>query len=232
MTFFRECVPLTLAFLMLFASPSSPQEKKTQEVPTELFGIKVGKDYRLGTPETGDFGDFPVKKFTGIKRLMGSGFSYYFQPIKANPAFEYIEERNKPEDTLFDTSFRAYLYPVIPPDVQSLRDLERVVTSMKHRVARVEWSKNMPNKDEAYYAAMDWCATFKATFSVAPKITDLSSDTRWYSCEFTSGDRTFEAQNVGEIVSVSLSLRRDISDKINEEVEQRIRSLQGKDLLE
>lgn len=224
-------MPLSLAFLTLLAHPTYSQDKK-QEVPTELFGITVGKVYSLGEPESGDLGNFPVKKFTGMQKFMGSGVSYYFQPIKANPAFEYIEKKEKPEDSFFGTSFRAYIYPVIPPDIQSLKELEQIWMRLKHRVALVEWSKNMPNKDDAYYAAMDWCETFEATVSVAPKVTDLGSDTRWYSCEFNAGDRVLEAQNVGEILSVSLSLRKDILETIDADVEERIRSLQGKALLE
>lgn len=225
------CLALSLAFLTLLASPTHPQDKK-QEVPKELFGITIGRVYSLGSPESGDLGDFPVKRFTGMQKFMGSGVSYYFQPLKANPAFEYIEKRKKPEDSFFGTSFRAYIYPVIPPNIQSLKELEQTWLKLKHRVALVEWRKDMPTKDDAYYAAMDWCATLKATLSVEPKITDLRSDTYWYRCEFTSDDRVIEARNVGEGVSVSLRLRDDISDKIDADVEERIRSLQGKALLE
>jgi hypothetical protein len=232
MTTCRQCVPLTLAFLMQIASPSYSQVKNTMEVPTELFGITIGKAYSIGEPENGDLGNFPVKKFAGIQKFMGSGVSYYFQPIKANPAFEYIEERKTPEDKFFATSFRAYIYPVIPPDIQSLKELEQNWMKFKHRVTLVEWSKDMPNENDAYYAAMDWCATFKATISVDPKITDLSPGTQWYRCEFTSGDRVLEARNVGKGVSVALRLREDITDKINADVEERVRSLQGKALLE
>jgi len=217
---------------MHIASPSYSQVKNTQEVPTELFGIAIGKAYSIGEPENGDLSNFPVKKFAGIRKFMGSGVSYYFQPIKANPAFEYIEKRELPENKYFATSFRAYIYPVIPPDIQSMKALDQIWMKLKHQVTLVEWSKDMPNEDDAYYAAMDWCATFKATISVDPKITDLSPGTRWYSCEFTSGDRVLEARNVGKGVYVALRLRKDISDKINADVEERVRSLQGKALLE
>ena len=200
-----------------------------QGVPTQLFGIAVGRAYNIGNPEAGDLGDFPVKKFGGIKQFLGMGVSYYFEPLKANPMFEYIEEREKPDDEFFTTSFRAYIYPVIPDSVQTMDELQTVWPGLKQRVKLVEWHKKFPKKDDAYYRAINLCNTFTAGLNVAPKILDTDE---WYTCTFTAGERDFEVRNAGNLLLVSLSLRRDLREKLDKDVDARIRALQSKDLLQ
>lgn len=221
---------MALAALLTLSVPATAasQGSGKQDVPTELFGIKVGQDYNIGNPDTGDLGDFPVKKFAGIQIFMGSGLSYYFEPLKANEMFEYVESRKKPDDRFFTTSFRAYLYPVIPESIQDIDRLKKAWPTLKQRVALIEWQMTSTKADDAYYRAIDLCETFSAGFAVKPKISDID---KWYNCTFTSGEREFDVRNSGDLLSVSLSLRDDIRNKLDKEVDSRIRGLKSKALL-
>ncbi len=221
-----------ISCFMFFPLHALAQEA-TREVPRELFGIKVGEVYDIGNPDTGDLGNFPVKSFAGIQRFLGSGISYYFEPLKANPEFEYKEERIKPDEKYYTTSFRAYILPVLPSDITTMEQLRSRWQKVQHRVALIEWQKKMPSEEDAYFRSLDYCKTFAASLNVAPEITDIYDTIgKWYSCKFTSGEREFEIRNAGELLTVGLSLRKDIREKMEKDTETFVRKLKARELLE
>lgn len=228
---------MTGGLALVFVSPicgttsiALSDDAQRRPVPTELFGITVGATYDLGNPDNGDLGNFPVKKFAGINKFLGQGFSYYFEPIKESKFFEYVEMKKKPEDKYFTTSFRAYLLPVVPPDIKSMKEFIARSAEFKSEVILIEWNSDAKNKDEAYYWAIDLCKTFSADFSVAPKITDFREE-KWYECAFSSGDLVFRVSS-SYSRSVQLQLNDEVSAAKEQQIENFVRRLKSKELLE
>lgn len=211
----------SIVFLLLLSSLSLAEESRG--VPEKLFGIKLGGIYDIGDSKSKGVGNIPVKKMTGIVRLLGMGVHYYFQPKEVYKIFEYVEKREKPEDQYFNTSFRLYLLPVIPPKITTKEQLEN--TKLNWEVATIEWSNDAKTKEDAYYWAIDLCKTFKADISVEPKIIN-NYETKLHVCTFSSGDRDFEVSSAFSR-TVSLSYKKEVFETKNEAVDQVIRKLEA-----
>ena len=123
-------VGLVFATIILVAQPAWAESP----VPTKLFGIELGRVYEM--PEDVILKGAPIKKFTGLKKAwLGHGTSYYFEPSRKYPPFEYVERKEDDSD-YFTTSFRLYLFPVIPEGFLITEDTES--KDIKWEVAVVE----------------------------------------------------------------------------------------------
>lgn len=94
---------------------------------------------RLPNQNELNHGDLPVARMTGANRFLGMGLHFYFQPRRTYDLFPFVEEREKPGDKYFKTSFRLYLMPVIPASAKTLADLDKS-KSTDHEVVVIEWS--------------------------------------------------------------------------------------------
>jgi hypothetical protein len=197
---------ISVVFLLLISSQSFAEGPRG--VPEKLFGIALGGIYDLGNPEVNDLGNMPVKKFTGMNRFLGNGIHYYFQLKDEHKFFEYVEKRKKPEDKYFETSFRLYLLPVIPPTITTAEQLDQA--KLKWEVSVIEWSNDPKTKEDAYYWAIDLCKTFEVDISLKPEITNYY-DEKWYECTFSTGDREFKVSS-SYSKSVQLSYKREVFD--------------------
>ena len=215
---------ICFAFLLLISSQSWAEGPRG--VPEKLFGIALGGIYDIGNPEVNDFGNIPVKRFTGMNRFLGNGIHYYFEPKKEHKFFEYVEKREKPEDKYFTTSFRLYLLPVIPPAITTVEQLDKA--KLKWEVSIIEWSNDPKTKEDAYYWATNLCKTFGVDISVKPEIID-HYDSKWYECTFSTGDREFKVSSFSS-KSVQLSYKKEVFDNKNELVDKVLRKLHAKEI--
>jgi hypothetical protein len=213
----------------------------TAPVPTKLFGIELGTVLDIDQERSIDPAQIPVKTFRGMKRALGYGIHYYFEPIAVNPTLPYKEDKKKPADEFYETSFRLYLLPIAPIGAKTPEDFERSIA--KYEILTINWEEvdvkrngySPESKEEKearfgdYLWAMNLCKTFQVEFAVKPKVSDFS-DTNSYICEFTQGERTFEVSSFYR-KSLRLSLRRDLADKKNDDFGTAVRQLQARDLL-
>lgn len=195
-------------------------------VPTELFGIKLGGIYEIGDSEKNTLGNIPIKKFTGMKRFLGQGIHYFFQPMKEYKAFEYIEKKEDPENQYYETSFRLYMLPIIPHSFKKIEQLEKLTP--KWEVAVIEWSSEAKTKDDAYYWAIDICKTFETDINLKPEIIN-SYEQKWYECIFSTGSREFKASS-SYSRSIQLSYIKKVFDKKNDEVEKIIHKIKAEEI--
>jgi hypothetical protein len=203
--------------------------KFTAGVPETLFGVKLGGIYDLGEPETGNLGNLPIKKFTGVQSLLGSGLHYYFQPNSHSDFFAYKEKPKNPDDKYFPSTFRLYLFPVIPESIKTIEELRTL--KPKYQVSLIEWSDKLKKDSDGYYWAVDTCKTFTAQISdIKPVISDLNN-AQMYTCEFTAGGQQLVIQNLGNLVTFTLKYEKVIWDMKNDEVDKRVRQLQAKEIL-
>jgi hypothetical protein len=209
------------ALVLLLISASLPAQPSQRGVPTKLFGITLGGVYDVGDGQK-SLGDLPVAKFAGIQTFLGHGIHYYFRPQAENKAFPYIEKRKKPDDQFFETSFRLYLLPVIPPTVKTLQEVEQ--RKQKWEVAAIEWSDTAKAEDEAYYWAVDLCKTFQIDIGSKPTVID-NFETKWHNCTFASADREFSVGNLQAMKIVELSFKRDVLERKDKAVESVLRRL-------
>ncbi len=203
-----------------------------QDVPTKLFGIRLGDVYDLGQPDSGHLGSVPVKSFTGSKSsLMGVGVQYYFEPMESYEAFPFLEMRREPGSRYFESSFRLYLLPVIPADTKSAAELEKA--RLKWEVALIEWSGDPAPLDSAterraYSWAWELCKTFAADLTQLPIIRD-DQPQNLYSCTFISEDRSFEISSLGGR-RAQLAFRSALLTAKDEAVERTLRKLAAKQI--
>ena len=157
------------------------------EIPRELFGIRLGAQFKP-PPEFEDAGDsVPYKRATGSQnRIMGTGIHLYVEPRKTYKAFPYIEYP-EPDNKYFTTSFRLLVLPVIPDSVISM---EKLGTDFEWEVVLIEWADS-DDESDGYFWAEEMCKTFSLDFNVEPTIVDqIKQD--WYECRFVSNDRVFK----------------------------------------
>lgn len=207
------------------------KDKKDEKFPVELFGLEVGKKYKLGTMENNDYGNLPIKKMTGIERFLGRGFHLYFQPIKEHSRFEYIENKQKPDDKYFSTSFHTYFLPVIPNDIQNMEELQNKLSSFEVQLIKVNWSKNFNNNEDAYFWAADLCQTFKSYLGYENENIDYYKD-KWRSCTFRSGEIVLEISNISSRSDFSLSIDKKQFEILEKAVDETIRRLEAKKILQ
>jgi hypothetical protein len=207
--------------ILVFVSAALSAQTAERTVPTRLFGITLGATYDVGDGPN-NLGDLPVLKYTGSRTFLGHGVHYYFKPKSENKAFPYIEKRTKPDDQFFETSFRLYLFPAIPPNVKTIQQLDKL--KLKWEVATIEWSDTATSKEDAYYWAADLCSTFEMDIGAKPSVLD-NLDMKSHSCSWTSGDREFSVRNLQAMKIVELTYKHAVVERKDKAVEARLRKL-------
>jgi hypothetical protein len=230
---------ITSFFLCAFLMCTATRSETTGKVPNSLFGVKLGAIY--APSEGNEIGDMPVKKITGTKGFIGQGFQYYFEPLKVNSYFPYIENKKNPEKNDLENSHKLYLLPIIPDSVTSSKELETL--NFKYLVTSISWydeSKarhdmqgkselEIKTKDTEYYWAMDMCKTLGADISVHPVILDSYAD-KSYECTFIENDRELKISNWYR-KKITLAFKGAVFDKLNRSVETQFRKLKAKEIL-
>lgn len=215
-------------FLFLTAQLASAGELPS-EIPTELFGLRLGETYDIGNPSAGLLGSMPVKRFTGSEKFLGEGFSYYFEPRKTYKAFSFIVDKKRRGEKFFGSPFRAYLLPVIPNTIKSTEELEK--GDFKWRPILIEWSVKAETEMDTYTWAMDLCRTFELDFGKKPEVLEaISNDLAYYTCKFQSGDREFKIEGMGGFKTIQLTYNNKVSIEMQNVVEKIRRKLQAKDI--
>jgi hypothetical protein len=210
-------------------------------VPTKLFGIELGTILEANPSREIPAAQIPAKAFRGLDRGWGHGGHYYFEPISVNPALPYQEDKVKPSDDFYKTSYRLYLLPIAPKGAKTIEEFDKLMT--KWEILTINWEeadikrKGYPKdgKEEQaarandYFWAVNLCKTFMAELAVKPEILDFpGSDT--YTCRFTQDERTLEVSSSYN-KSLRLEPRRDISDAKHKVLDTAVRQLQARDLL-
>lgn len=217
----------SLCILVLYTiSILSSFSAQAVNIPDKLFGITLGAIHTLE--------DFPVKKITGISKIVDKGIHYYFQPIDgmASNSFQYIEKKTNPDDEFYATSFHTYMLPVIPSEITSMEQFNKAI--LKWEVVQIDWSEfseesNNKAREEEYYWAFNLCKTFSVYFSVKPKISDFY-DNKIYRCVFSFNEREFKVEAIG-CKTVALVYNREIIDNQINVAETIIRRLSAKEIL-
>ncbi|MDP9360532.1 MAG: hypothetical protein M3P29_03680 [Acidobacteriota bacterium] len=209
--------------ILIFMTVSLQAQTTPKGVPTKLFGVTLGSVYDVGDGAN-NFGDLPVARFAGMRTFLGHGVHYYFKPKSENKAFPYIEKKKRPDDKTFETSYRLYLLPVIPPTTKTVDQLEH--QKQKWEVATIEWSDTAETKDDAYYWAIDLCETFQMDIGSKPVVIDNHA-TKWHKCIFASGNREFSVSNLQDMRIVELAYKHDVLERKDKAVESVLRRLRA-----
>lgn len=188
-------------FIALFSHPLFAAEK--QKFPDSLFGVKLGGVYKIGEgKDHSDVGNLPVKKFAGMEKgiLIGAGFHYYFEPLKAYKAFRYVEKRKKPSDEFFPTSFVLYLFPVIPKIVKSLEEFENISDKdVNWEVASIRWQDDATSEKDAYAWAASMCK------NISVDLGRESDHKLWeQGCSFVEDTKELDVEAIGELKLLTL----------------------------
>ena len=216
---------LLITFLV---SSSFSYAQGVNEVPKELFGIKLGALYDLSKVTRESNGGLPIKEFTGSNQFLGYGTHFYFEPIKESKYFPYKENKKKDNDKFYTTNYRLYLLPVIPSSIKTIEELSSSKLDME--VIIIEWSDEKKNQEEAYFWAMEMCKTFSSDIKIKPVIVD-NYESKGFFCEFKQDNRILDIHKMMNSVYFSLNYDKVVSDKKNKEVEDKIRKLTAKDML-
>jgi len=210
-------------------------------VPTKLFGIELGAI--LEADATGNIppAQIPAKAFRGLDSGWSNGAHYYFEPITVNLSLPYREEKKKPDDQFYKTSYRLYLLPIAPTGATTIEQFGKLMTKLE--VLAINWEEVDVKRDgypkdskeenaarvDDYYWATNLCKTFTAELAVKPEISDFSNRDN-YTCRFTQDERSLEVSSSYR-KSLRLVLRRDLSDEKHKALDTVVRQLQARDLL-
>lgn len=211
-------------------------------VPKSLFGVELGKTYRVPNKKDHTHGDIPVRRMTGANKFLGVGVHFYFQPLRTYKEFPFVERREKPKDKYFPSSFRLYLLPVIPTNVKTLQDFENSA-ELEFEVMVIEWRETSRSNvrstkkvHEDYFWAKDLCDTFEADLGVKPEVLDVwysekesQSKSTFYSCTFEEGDRRLMV-NSSFGPSVTLNFQDEFYESKNTTVETQLHKLRAADI--
>jgi hypothetical protein len=195
-----------------------PAVASSQQVPTVLFGVEVGRSYEMALDGSIDL---PVSEVTGYTQFIGTGVHVFFRPSETSSMFPYIEYPEEGNEA-FATSYRAYLLPVIPESVESLDDLDSLT---EYQAVLVQWSDSKASDREAwddYWWARNMCRSIESDLNVEPDISDYI-DTLDYTCRFTNDRHELEVTSVFE-KAIRLSLRDTESTEVD--IESKIRRLE------
>ena len=234
---------LLVLFLLIPAVISCTQEvgdvpkevkdvpEEAGDVPKELFGIKLGSIYDFTNVTRESVGNLPIKQFTGTEQSFGIGTHFYFVPLKESKYFPYTEKKKTGNVKFFNTSYRLYLLPVIPDSIKTIEELSTSKFDME--VALIEWSDEKKDKEEAYFWAMEMCKIFSSDTKTKPEILDnYEFKTHPYDCKFKKDNRMLRINNMSNSVYFSLQYDKEFMDKKTEQIEEKIRKLKLKDILE
>ena len=210
---------VTLILVIALTNPASAKEGRP--VPGELFGITLGEKYLIYPDGEPAQKRLPVRKGLSWSIFAGAGIHLYFEPLKDYSAFPYVEEEGgSSENQVTKSSFRLYLYPVIPENISSLEEMNEGM--LLWEVALIEWSGELEGRDK-YYWAMEMCELFAMDSAVEPEIFQHEPDD-WYQCSFTDDVREFKvSSNFGP--TVTLQFTREAFDEKGEAVWERRKRL-------
>jgi hypothetical protein len=198
-------------------------------IPTELFGLRLGEAYDIGDHTKGTKGDIPVKRFTGVQKFIGEGLHYFFEPLKPYKAFPYVEDKKSKSDKYFGSSFRAYIFPVIPDGISSTTELNRANLRWKPTV--IEWSIKAKSDEISYFWAKDLCKTFAVDFDKQPEIfNSYEKEQKSYTCKFSADNREFEIAGEYGYKRVQLTYNSETRDSIQKAVEKKRRKIEANDI--
>jgi hypothetical protein len=203
--------------------------EKSRDIPTELFGVKVGEIYKIGEGTKENFGTLPIKKMRGTEVTFGIGYHLYFEPLKENKAFSYKEMKKNPTDEYFTTSHHLYFLPILPTSIKTEEQLN-VYKLEDVEIATIDWSDYKENEESAYFWISDICKTFSADIAVKGEFSDDYKN-KFYSCKFKNKERQLEANNLGNMVIVRLGYDKETLDKKTEAIDTFVRKIKAKDLL-
>jgi hypothetical protein len=203
--------------------------EKSRDIPTELFGVKVGAIYKIGEGTKDNFGTLPIKKMRGTEVSFGIGYHLYFEPLNDNKAFPYKEKKKNTSDEYFTTSHHLYFLPILPTSIKSEEQLNAYKIE-DVEIASIDWSDYKENEESAYLWVSDICKTFSADIAVKGEISDDYKN-KFYSCKFKNKDRQLEANNLGNMVVFRLGYEKETLDKKTEAIDTFVRKLKAKELL-
>ena len=234
---------LLVLFLLIPAVISCTQEvgdvpkevkdvpEEVGDVPKELFGIKLGSIYDPTNVTRENVGNFPIKQFTGIEKQFGIGVHFYFEPLKESKYFPYTEKKKTGDVEFFNTNYHLYLLPVIPDSIKTIEEFSTSKFDME--VARIDWSEEKKDNEKAYFWAMEMCKTFSSDTKTKPEILDFEFKTKtYYDCKFKKDNRMLDINSMGNSVYFSLQYDKEFMEKKTEQIEEKIRKLKLKDILE
>jgi hypothetical protein len=144
---------MKLGFALLPFLSFAAQAQDAPSLPLELFGIALGSVYALSAADENAVGTFPVKGLVSEPLSVHRGNSLYFEPLSERVAFPYRELEDENNDAPM-TSFRMFVYPIIPEDVETLAELQEL--DLPQKVFMIEWSLNddrMTDSDRYSWAA-------------------------------------------------------------------------------
>lgn len=218
-----------LALLPFVALPTWAQE--VHEIPTTLFGVGLGNVYEYPPVDAADgaVGTFPVKRLVSEQQSVHKGLSLYFEPLPENAPFPFGEVTQKDGADRI-SSYRLHLYPVIPTGATTLAQLRE--SNLPQKVNMIEWSLVGPKPQavDDYSWARDLCRSTEREVGTEPDITD-DAGSGVYRCIFASGDRELEITSViGR--TVQLSFRAAVSDRMDADVNTRLRRLELEEIRE
>jgi hypothetical protein len=203
--------------------------EKSRDIPTELFGVKVGAIYKIGEGTKDNFGTLPIKKMRGTEVSFGIGYHLYFEPLNDNKAFPYKEKKKNTSDEYFTTSHHLYFLPILPTSIKSEEQLNAYKIE-DVEIASIDWSDYKENEESAYLWVSDICKTFSADIAIKGEISDDYKN-KFYSCKFKNKDRQLEANNLGNMVIVRLGYEKETLDKKTEAIDTFVRKIKAKELL-
>ena len=222
--------PLVICALLMLSGCHNSNE----DVPSELFGLKLGEAYDLGEGTKDNFGSFPVKQLIGAETFLGAGVHVYFEPLKVSESFSYVEKTTKRSTGDYKTtSFHAYLLPVVPKSLKTMSELESFKIK-QYSVERIDWSSDKVNRKDAYFWALDLCKTLAAQIKIKTEITntfDPKGETSFASCKFVQNDRELSIYNLGARAQFELTFKEDVSKARSDELENFIRKIRAQEIL-
>jgi hypothetical protein len=216
---------MKLGFALLPFLSFAAHAQDAPSLPLELFGIALGSVYALPAADADEHavGTFPIKRLVSEPLSVHRGNSLYFEPLSESAAFPYREFEDENNHTPM-TSFRTFVYPILPEDVATLADLQEL--DLPQKVFMIEWSlkdDRMTDGDRYTWAA-DLCGSFEDELGLDPDVTDIAERDR-YRCVFSDGERELEVSSaIGQ--TIQLSYDDEITDRMNAEVYGRIRRLE------
>lgn len=206
------------------------------KIPDKLFGITLGEIYKTNNK---DMPILPVQKITGCMEIFGHGMHCYFKPIEGavSKKFPYVEKKKNSKDEFYETSFHVYVLPIIPSNIDSIEELEKL-DHINVEIIMIDWS-DFPKEDnnktkedikkDCYYWAFDLCKTFEAHFSIKPKIED-NYENKIYICKFASDERELIVTGMG-FKHLELTYNRNVTNKKNDFIDITLRKLAAKKIL-
>lgn len=171
-------------------------------VPEELFGVQLGTSYGLNN----NFRELPQKTFIGLRKGVGQGIHYFFQPKIHDPQFIFKKKKSANADNVFEASFKLYLLPT--RQLNLLKATQSQLFSMPWEVVAIDWSDDLATNTVAYEWARNLCQQYSIKYQLNPEITDFP-DSDWYECHFITGNRALNIGGMAKRVHITLSFQAE-----------------------